>query len=70
MTQPKYKPGDKVNYVGGMMRYNAKSGEIVSIIQDSGKYYYNTTFTVQSAGSCAECELKIMEKKSAKKVRK
>lgn len=66
MSKPKFKPGDKVDYVGGMLRYNAKSGNITDIIKDDNKYYYHITFTVPVAGSCAECELKIQGKKSAK----
>ena len=58
MPKPKYKPGDKVKYVGGMIRYNAKSGAVTSVIEDDDRYYYLTTFTTSSQGSCSECEIK------------
>ena len=58
MQKPKYKIGDKIKYVGGMIRYNAKSGSVTNVIEDDDRYYYNTTFTIASHGSCAECEIK------------
>lgn len=65
-SKPKLNLGDTVNYVGGTAHYNAKSGDITEVVEDKNKYYYYTTFTVPVAGSCAECELKIQGKKSAK----
>jgi hypothetical protein len=70
MLKPKYKLGDKVKYVGGMMRYNAKSGVVISVhselsgeLQQKQCHYYRTSFTVDSHGSCSESEIKINKEK-------
>jgi hypothetical protein len=61
LMKSKFAVGAHIRYIGGMLKYKNKTGTVSRILfdKDTERYYYQTSFSLTSHGSCWEDELEF-----------